>query len=60
MGVTRPGNVFTARTILHCQRALCDHLTSIGANDMDAQDSIRFRISQELDHPVSLQVRLRS
>ena len=60
MRVARPRHILTARTILHCQHTLRDHLTRRTSNDMDPQNPIRLRVRQELDHTIRVQVRLRS
>jgi len=52
MRVARPSHIFTAGSVLQCQRALRDHLTSIRSDNMNAQNPICLRIRNELHKTV--------
>lgn len=58
MRMTRPRHILRRSPILDRQHALSNHLARIGANDMDAQNPIRLRVRNELDHTVRLKDRL--
>ena len=59
MCMARPRHILTTSPILHRQHPLGNHLPGIRPHDMDPQDPIRLRITQKLDHPFRLQIRLR-
>ena len=56
MGVAGAGDVLGRGTELHGDRRLRDHVASIGADDVHAQDAIGRSIGQDLDEPFTLQV----
>ena len=60
MRVTRPPHILTRRAILNRQHPLRNHLPGIGPHNVNPQYPIRLRVRYKLDHPLRLQVRLRS
>ena len=54
--MTRSSDILTASAILHRQHSFGNHLPGIRSHDMDAQDPIRFRVTEELHHTFRLQV----
>lgn len=58
--MTRPRDIFTARSVLNRQHSFRYHLSSIRPDNVNSQYSIRFLIADELDHALRLQVRLGS
>ena len=51
-------HVLGARAVLERQRTLGDHLTSVGADNVDAENTVRLLVCEELDHAVRVQVGL--
>ncbi len=60
MSMARPGDILTRRAVLERQRRFGDHLARVGPDDMHPENAIRFRIAQELDHALRLEVGLGS
>lgn len=58
VGVTRPANILCARTVLECQHTLCNHLTSIWTDDVDAKNAVSLGIGNEFDHAIRILVAL--
>jgi hypothetical protein len=56
--VTRPGDVFTAGTILDGEGSFGDHLTSIRTKDVNTEDAVSLSISDKLDETFSFKVGL--
>ena len=52
------GNVFGACTILNGKDSLGDHLTSVGADDVHAEDLVSLLLGEELDEAVGVEVGL--
>ena len=53
-----PCYVLRARAIFHCQHSLGNHLAGVGPDNVDAQDTVRLGIGQELDHAVGIKIGL--
>ena len=58
VGVARPGNILARSAILKRKSTLSDHLTSVGADDVDAQKSVGLGVGENLDHTLSVEVGL--
>ena len=58
MRVARPRDVLRRSTVFQGKRRLRDHLASIGTDDVNAEDAIRLRISEHLDHALRVEVGL--
>jgi hypothetical protein len=58
VGVTCPGNVLRASTVLQSKSALCNHLSSVRSNNVNAQYPVGFSVRQEFDHAVRVGVGL--
>ena len=54
VGVARARNVLAAGAVLHGQDALGNHLASVGADDVHAQDAVRLLVGQNLDHALEV------
>lgn len=60
VSVAGSGNVLTGSTIFESQSTLSDHLTSVGADDVNAENAVSLGISEHLDHTLSVLVGLGS
>jgi len=58
VGVCRTGDIFRACSVFHSQDGFRDHLTSIGTNDMHAENPVGLLLSKELDEAFGIKVRL--
>src|SRR5579859_1268466 len=58
MSMGSPSNILRASSILNRKRRLSNHFSSIRSNNMYSQNTIRFLISNKLDHPLRVQIRL--
>jgi hypothetical protein len=58
VSVRSSGNIFRRSTVLECQNTLGDHLTGVGADNVDTEDTVSLGISEELDHTVRVGVGL--
>jgi len=56
--VTCSSDVLRRGTVLDGQHTLRNHLTSVGPNDVDTQDSVSLLVGDELDHSLVVQVGL--
>lgn len=45
--MTRTANILCGRTVLECQYSLSDHLTSVGTDNVDSENSVCFLICNE-------------
>lgn len=52
------GNILGAGTVLESEDTLCNHLTGVGADNVDTEDTVSLGISEELDHAVRVEVGL--
>ena len=58
VGVACPGNVLRGRTVLQGERSLGNHLTGVGANDVDTQQAVGLGVGKHLDETISVEVGL--
>lgn len=58
MSMGRPCNVLSTSAIFNSKNTLRNHLTRIRAHDMHPQNPIRLGLSQKLDEPLRVQIRL--
>jgi len=57
VGMDDPGQVFAGALEFHCDHAFGDQLRGIGAENMDTEDFVSFRICQHFDQAGSLAAR---
>ncbi len=50
------GNILGSSIVLHSEHTLSDHLTSVGADDVDTKDLVGLLVSKDLDHTLALVV----
>lgn len=60
MCMTRPRHILRTSTILDRQHALCNHLSSISANNVNAQYPICFRVRDDFNEALRIENRFRS
>jgi hypothetical protein len=60
VGVARPRDVLRGSTVLEREGSLGNHLTSVGANDVDTEKAVRLRVREHLDEALRVEVRLRA
>jgi hypothetical protein len=58
VSVRSSGNILGRSTVLECQNTFSNHLTGVGADNVDTEDTVSLGISQELDHTVRVGVGL--
>lgn len=58
VGVASARNILAGSTILERKSALSNHLTSVGADDVDAEKAVGLRVGENLDEPLSVEVGL--
>lgn len=58
MRVTRPADILCARTVLQRKCTLRNHLSRIRSHNVNTQNAVRLRISQEFHQTVGIQIRL--
>ena len=46
------GNVFSGSSVFHAKHSFCDHLSSVGSNDVDTQDLVSLLVSEDLDQAI--------
>ena len=49
-------NVFSGSSIFHAKHSFCDHLSSVGSNDVDAKDLVSLFVSKDLNQSFSIVV----
>lgn len=60
VGVAGSSNVLARSTVLKGKNTLGDHLTGVGANDVDTENSVSLLVSNELDGTLGVEVGLGS
>jgi hypothetical protein len=60
VGVTGSGNILAGSAVLKSQGTFSNHLTSVRADDVNAENAVSLRVSEHLDHTVSILVGLSS
>ncbi|KAI6748421.1 hypothetical protein HG530_015457 [Fusarium avenaceum] len=60
VGVTGSGNILAGSTVLESQSTFSNHLTSVRADDVNAKNTVGLRVSEHLDHTLSILVGLGS
>lgn len=60
VGVTGSGNVLARSAVLKSKHSLGDHLTGVGANDVNTENSVGLLVSNELDGSLGVEVGLGS
>lgn len=60
MGVAGSGDILAGSTVLESQSTLSDHLTSVGADDVNTENAVSLGVSEHLDHALSVLVGLGS
>ena len=58
VGVASSGDIFSGGTVFNTEDGFSNHFTSVGANDVDTEDSVSLLISQDLDETISIDVSL--
>lgn len=58
VSVAGSGNVLTGSTVLESKGTLSNHFTSVGANNVDTQETVGLRVSDHLDNTFRVQVGL--
>jgi hypothetical protein len=58
VSVRGSGNILGRSTVLECQNTLGNHLTGVGADNVDTENAVGLGISEELDHTVRVGVGL--
>lgn len=56
VSVAGAGNILRAGTVLHGQDTLGNHLTGVGAHDVDAQNAVGLLVRDHLDHTLGIGV----
>lgn len=60
VSVAHPRNVLGRGTVLNGKTGLSNHLTSVGADDVNAENAVGFGIGDELDKTLGVEVGLRA
>lgn len=60
VSVARPRDILARCAVLESQSTLSNHLTGVGANDVDTQQSVRLGVGEHLDHTLGVLVGLGS
>ena len=58
MSMRRASDIFGARAVFESKYCLCDHLASVGSDDVCAKDTVSLRLSQNLDEALGVEVGL--
>jgi hypothetical protein len=58
MGMARAGNVLSGRTVFEGESSLSNHLTSIGSDDVNTQQTVGLGVGEHLDHALGVEVGL--
>lgn len=58
VSVRGSGNILRRSTVLECQNTLGDHLSGVGADNVDTENTVGLGVSEELDHTVRVGVGL--
>lgn len=58
VSVAGTGNILSRSTVLQSQGTLSNHLTSVGADDVDTEKTVSLRVSNHLDQTLSVEVGL--
>ena len=56
VSVASSSNVFSGSSVFHAKYSLCNHLSSVGSNDVDAKDLVSLLVSKDLDQALSIVV----
>jgi hypothetical protein len=52
VSVASSSNVFSGSSVFHAKHSFCNHLSSVGPNDMDAKDLVSLFVSEDLDQAI--------